>query len=789
MKQQIETNVYPVKTLEQLNCKYRVYRVLGLPRGSPDYHKNAQKLVDQLSRTTRSPCIKFTKDDDIYIAQPEGFEELPETFDVVRTNVKIEKEPKLRKLRFDSLDSNETEFAERFLQFAIQEQLSDFHSLWQPQAGYPFYHKNPDPDSRELSDAVDVYRGFSFRIVPLADGGMGVCIDVKNKYLSRDPLPTDIDADEFHQYKGKNCIYEYGNDWYEIKIQSFNDLNASEVTLPEGQTLYEAVHSKMTEPKSSNLRSLPKDCSVLIYYNFEGDPKNVPSGLCREILPTNHPEVENIHDVSIKNPDERQERIEVVFDSYFQDLEFNSTPIEWSEKPVTKNDDNFYAPDLEFGNNTVLSTRGTNGAVKSNFHDFPEKKKELMYSNKAGMYETKQFDRQFFILPESIYNSFGQRFVEDLKQEVHKYIPREITYSPTIIPYDDSVQKSIPNLGTKILEAVEKFDARDGYAVTMIPRIATGWAEEDKLANLVMSELQDYGIYSSIIHTEVPEDSYEYDDGILEITSDHRQRGVFFGYLRNVALNKVLLLNSFWPFVLKTPLNADLTIGVDVKNNTVGFSLVYKTGEEFRFEASDSHQKEKLGENHIRKKLTELLREDLGFFSSEIIQDILIQRQGRLFPSEKKGVIAALDELTMNGQIPKDYNCNFVELRTTTKIPLRLFQTKTRTDSQSKQIQNPKVGTYLSDKLHGEKGFICNTGYPYDIPGTAKPLYVVKKAGTMPMEDILQDVFYLSNLTWTKVDSCSRLPMTIKMIDIRLRRMAGEYDEDELRFNEVEPLQ
>jgi hypothetical protein len=278
---QIETNIYPITNLDQLNCEYRVYRVLGLPRGSPDYHKNAQRLVDQLSRHSGSPCIKFTDDDQICIAQPTGFQELPESFDGVRISVQIEKDPELRELKFNSFDANETEFAQRFLQFTIQEQLSDFHSLWQPQAGYPFYHKDPDPKAKERSDSVDVYRGFSFRVVPLDDGNMGVCIDVKNKYLSRAPLPTDIDIDDFDDYEGINCIYQYGDDWYEIQVQGINDLDASEVSMPSGQSLFQKVHERASEPKSSNLRSLPKDCCVLTYYNFQGEPRHVPSGLCK----------------------------------------------------------------------------------------------------------------------------------------------------------------------------------------------------------------------------------------------------------------------------------------------------------------------------------------------------------------------------------------------------------------------------------------------------------------------------------------------------------------------------
>ncbi len=40
-----------------------------------------------------------------------------------------------------------------------------------------------------------------------------------------------------------------------------------------------------------------------------------------------------------------------------------------------------------------------------------------------------------------------------------------------------------------------------------------------------------------------------------------------------------VLLNCRWPFVLAEPLHADLTIGIDIKNNTAGFSFVFKAGQ------------------------------------------------------------------------------------------------------------------------------------------------------------------------------------------------------------------
>jgi hypothetical protein len=84
--------------------------------------------------------------------------------------------------------------------------------------------------------------------------------------------------------------------------------------------------------------------------------------------------------------------------------------------------------------------------------------------------------------------------------------------------------------------------------------------------------------------------------------------------------------------------------------------------------------------------------------------------------------------------------------------------------------------------VSGSEAFLCNTGFPFQHRGTTKPLHVIKSAGDMAMENIIEDIFFLSNLTWTKVDDCSRDPLSIKMTDIRLRETAGKYDEDAYSF-------
>lgn len=788
---QIETNIYTIENLESLNCKYHIYHVRGLSPDSEDFYKNTQFLADKLGRITKSPCVVFRTEEGAFIAQLEGYADLPDTFDLVGVTVKIEKEPKLKELNFNSLDSRTSIMAKKFLQFAINGHLYDYPSLWLPRAGATFYHKAPDKNFR--SDKVDLYRGFALRVVTLKNGKIGICVDTKSKYIDKYPLPTHITRDEFREkYKGARCLYQYGTHWYEIRLEALNDLTVDEVRHPDGCSLFDDVHSKAGKVKLPNLIALPKNCSVLVYYTSKGEQRNVPSGLCKLTYGTEHPDVRVYHQRTIKAPSAKRQEIRFVVDRYLRDLSFGHSKVVLSQNPLVLDAKKFNIPDLEFGNSKVLSVQGSANSITSSLDDFGRRKKDLLYSNEAGLFVKKPFDRQYLILPQSIYESSGRKFLEDIKRELQQLNPsgNGPPYSPIVIPYSDSVQKSVHNLGREIINAADRNNLEAGFGIVMIPELPSRvLRKEDELANLVMRELRKRGVYVTVIHTKTLEESYEHrtsDSGSeeLSLVSDHKQRGVYKGYVKNVVLNKILLLNHYWPFVLKNPLNADLTIGIDVKNNMAGFTLIYKSGAEIRFFSSISDQKEQLSRAHIRSKIEEILREEREILRKKDTENITIHRQGKLFPLEKEGILDALKTVAEENIISKDYQCTFVDVRKTSGVSLRLFEIVSRLGAQQKIIRNPVVGTYVI--LSDNDGFVCNTGYPFRRKGTARPLHIIKIDGEMPLESIIQDIFYLSNLTWTKIDDCARDPLTIKMTDIRLREIAGEYDKDALKFGEEE---
>jgi hypothetical protein len=116
----------------------------------------------------------------------------------------------------------------------------------------------------------------------------------------------------------------------------------------------------------------------------------------------------------------------------------------------------------------------------------------------------------------------------------------------------------------------------------------------------------------------------------------------------DVALNKIILNNERWPFVLATPTHADVTIGIDVKGHTAGFTVVGKRGHVVRTKFSTSRQKEQLLEEQVRKLLTEILSVEIAD-STDPIRQIVIHRDGRCWPSEIRGIRRSIGDLVRDG--------------------------------------------------------------------------------------------------------------------------------------------
>jgi hypothetical protein len=403
----------------------------------------------------------------------------------------------------------------------------------------------------------------------------------------------------------------------------------------------------------------------------------------------------------------------------------------------------------------------------------------MLSDSKAGVYESDPLDHQVFILPRSVQDSFGQRFLEDLSAKVSDYLPGQTSYRPEIIVYDDTGSRRFAGQAEAILSAVEKTRPRASYGVAMIHRpIDRNSGKEDPLGAFLTRKLRDdWDIRLAVVHADSSNRLYQAasDERGRRIYKPHpKRRGRLSGYLRNVALNHILLNNQRWPFVLESPLHAALTIGVDIKNNTCGLLAVGRHGSEVRFLPRTSKQKEQLLEAQFAIYLSEIVETEANQRNAAI-ESLVVHRDGRVFESEIGGLQRATARLRKDGVLAAEAAVAVVAISKTSPVPVRLFSR-----APSGNLRNPQVGTWY--RAGDDEAYICTTGWPFLRQGTANPLHVRRVWGETSIEHLAEDLYALSSLAWTQPGTCSRYPITIRLNDRFLRGEAGEYDEDALAF-------
>ncbi|MCI0388349.1 MAG: hypothetical protein MOB07_06240 [Acidobacteria bacterium] len=702
---------------------------------------------------------------------------MPDVVHLIGATAYLEDQGETLNLDYTFTSPANDEIRLKFLQFAIQEPLFNNPKLWSPGSGQPYFSRKAVFQANGISH----FRGCSVRAVITLDGGMGICVDVTNKFVSTRPLPVRLIRNHFGRVKGRHYIYHYGYQWHEIPAESLSELDVIEYLVPDGHeriSLLEFICRKSRKPLPFELAQLPPETSVICYRNNQGDNRAAPSALCYQVYAPHDVEMSQLHRRSIISPDERRKSIHEFTSRYLQQMRLDGFELVVEPKPLAASVRIFQIPDLEFGNSRVLSVRGTRNTQHVTLENLGQTRLALLKRRGAGFYDADPLGRQYFIIPQTVADSYGDAFLELLKQVVDDLFPQENGYQPEIITYNDRVSKTFPAQGKAILDAVQEQHRKPGHAVVMIhPTIDRRLRDEDQLAAMVLRKMRELDLPSAVMHTSISEECFEqvFDaEGKPYYQPRGYKRGKLTGYLRGVAINKVLLNNHRWPFVLYTRLHADLVIGVDVKNNTAGFVVVSKNGGRISFKPVTSKQREKLTEKQMRKYLIELVKEQARN-NREPIRTIVIHRDGKIFFEEIAGAKRAIRELKDDGVIPCDSTLTILEIAKSAPVSFRLFEILELSNGREK-VLNPEVGYYYLP--NGREGYLCCTGRAFPRQGTVKPLHVVLVEGEMSLEDCLEDIYYLSTLAWTRPEDCTRYPITIKLNDRFLAEEASEYDQN-----------
>lgn len=776
----IETNIFPISNLADLNATYRVYRIRGLQPDHSEYFQNRQAIARQASFSLRTPALVLDSSEGPRLIIRSDATPPSSPMQLVRSSVCFDDTNEQQALDFTSGDFETRQIAVRFLQFMLQGQLAKNRMLWQPGAGKAFYEKHGETDS---SKGITRFIGFTVRVVPMNGGGLGLCVDVASKYVSARPLPDGLTRHEFRRFKGRSALYRYGHRWYEIRLNEISDLSLGEYPIAGQKTkLLDFIVNEVEKPAPPEIAGLRPSSSVVLYQTNTGETRGAPASLCYPVLDS-YEAPTFAGKKRLFEPHQRRQLGRRFVDTYLQSISFGTYKLSVAAEPLKVEPKIFPVPDFEFGNSRKLSTSGNAGMQHVSLDSLGRVRASLLRDKNAGFFTRGPLGEQMFLMPQTIADTCGPRFLEDLQIATDEMYPSNGGYRPRLITYNDRVGTTFIEQGKAILEAVKAANVKSAYAVVMIhdtrrPRLR----QHDQLAALVSRKLAELDICASVIHTSVVTDSYRLETSSRGVQYVPRRDtyGRLSGYLRNVALNKVLLTNERWPFVLASNLAAELTIGIDIKDNTVGFTLVSGSGRMIRTRLSTSHQKEKLLSQQVRKLLVQIIGDEARATLS-IFGSVVIHRDGILFESERRGILAALEDLERSGALRTDCRHALLELSKTAPAPLRLYDVTENNNGRSAWVENPQVGTYY--QMDDTNAFVCATGRAFPHQGTVHPLHVHYVEGTLPFLNCLQDVYWLTCLAWTRPEDCVRDPITIKLTDRRLGEDASRFDEDALEYD------
>lgn len=779
------TNIFSILNLNELSAEYRLIDIKGLKRNK-EFQANQQILIKRLSKFLKHPVTIINRDNEPKLVvknDPDIIDKIPQEYELVRSSIYLVPTLEIWNLDFVNPDEETKKICLRFLQFDLNGELRKNRNLWQPYAGGPFLLNTP-----EIMSGVAMYKGFTMRVIELPQGGFGVVIDATRKFASAKPLNTYIIKDQFRKFRKKTFIYKYGWDWYEVQLMECNDLNVSQYKI-EGVPLIEYIRTNVAKPHPPLLGNLPNDASVLDYYTYNGDSRGVPAGMCYEVLDFQEINNKEISGKALIPPQERFYEILEYRKKYFENVKFDNALLQVSARSLEVPKQILSFPEFELGNGDILSIRDFKEGERNLPYKIAKARLSRLLNSDIGFYTKTPLPNQFLVLPRSVHDTIGDAFTSSLSEIVNQMYPCD-EYAPQVIAYEDKFKQGTDyvELGKHIINAIQSgfTKAKPGYGVVMIPRLEKkNKREHNKLSALIIRELKRLGLHGSIIHTDTVLQCYDL---------RHDQQGKSYykvktekekklnGYLRGVAINKVLLNSNKWPFVLNEPLHADLTIGIDVKHHTAGFTIIDKYGKSIRTELDETSNKEKLSTKQIKAQLYNIVKTEFNLSRDLVIKNIVVHRDGRLFDSELEGLLAGLQQLKDEMILNPDATINVVEIPKSSFLSVRLFSFSWDAKIGKPIIENPNIGLHFYIQ---NEAFLCSTGKEFFHGGTSNPLYVKYTFGTMPKEEIISDFFKLTTLAFTKPDDCSRFPLSLKMND-RLGDAASEYDED--AYNQLEIL-
>ncbi len=756
-------NLFPVRDFSGLKCSYRLLEVTNLPRNA-QFIENLHRLATMIAKASSQPVSPYRIGDNHFLATTANVDRLKAEWRLTPHVAVVKPVGRTELLDYGAIETDQVDFALNTLRFQIRGALNKHDDLWNDTPS-TFYSRIPLSLDGTEGD-VAVLPGFSYYMHYLSDRGIYLSLEYKVKYVDPLSLLEHLDAGaKASDFKFQHFLYRSAHNWFRIQLMELTGNSVSEqkfVHAKDGKTynVYDWTINACQDCVPDHIENMKPD-SPAVLYRYPNDNKDWfgAAALCYKTYQNDAPQVRRLHHLSLLPPNRRLQKYRELIAKYFQKISFPSGDcFSVSDRPFKTEPRRFEISDLMYRSDKVLHVRRSENEKGIDLHDFPKKRMEYLQSSDGGLLVSEPLPNQYLIAPTSLHRDITKGFKSEIINRVRKMYPHQ--YQMTDVLFDDTNARNLHRQVAAVKRAVERYGIDRGAGLLILPENAS-----DDLHNYLKREL--FGKLQTQCVSAAKLSSHFVRNGSGFVINE-RDAGRFVSYTRYTAIG-LMLVNRAWPFCLATPPNYDVHIGIDVLNGMAGFTYLYNGGRDTVFRHYPSvEREERLSKSLVQKAIYEGLKRDLQELKFAP-RTLVIYRDGLCRAQEIEGIKIAVQKLKYEGILPSNVSFGIVEIHKSTTSNLRLFL------ERQNRIENPEIGDWFA--LDNKQGIVCNTGWPFQVPGTVKPLLISIVHGDLTLEKILADVFALSLLAWTAPDRSSRVPIVNRLGDLFLRPLASEADD------------
>ena len=791
MSKQNMLNSFEIQGLEQYNLSYKKVRVEGLKayENSPKKFNTAfNKAAIKLSSKIGKVVIPIYENGEKYLAVSANTDfDSPIMVNTAPLPATLTLLPKIHKVDFQRRNKATNKIIRKFLEFAIKKRLGK-HPMLGKTGSADFIVKKPV----DVTNGVEIYEGFSIKVVQNSFDTFHLVLDVHHSFLEREFLSEIVrnsSSAKKEKFKYDRFMYLNGDNWYSIQVEGFGEtINKQPYEDKDGNKFilkdYILGRNKSSKFKINRLLK-NEDLSILYKYPMRDmKPHFGASSLAKRILPTSDERVKSIHRDAIKKPNCRFNDIEYMVQTYLRNLKFKTQKLTLAQKAHVEQGNSFPIPSLKYNGNHVLKIEDRKRREKGvSFKSFRHERKN--YIEKYGILNDDEFDPQFIFVPERWDAPLWEAVREEIYNKLESLAPEYPDIDEfQIIPYKFHKNKSVKEQIAQIVALLEECQISEGCGIFVLPSNQElpykSYVKDfhDLLKNEFRNKVWFQCASADSLKQFFKPFPSKANNNLVQYKLDITKERSFKSYVSYLAL-EFLILQRKWAYSLAESLNYDIYIGIDCGGRDAGVCIFFRNGENIIFDhkripksAKNVIRNEKINSDDIIQLVLKHLKRRIKRYAPNPNGIVIIQ-DGRSYGENTKALKSMIETLANDGLVKHDIEWAVVDLHKSSSTPLRVVSP----NRQLNNLSNPVAGTYkIYNHMDEPEGFLFNTGHPFSIGGTVKPLQLIYRNGTAKFKLIMEDMFRQSMMPLSAPNLSNTLPICIKLIDTFLQHTGSAYD-------------